>query len=169
MKELIERMQAHFYEDAGCWIWKGAMQAQTKSAVPFMQWRGKVGAVRRHVAVEMGLKLGGKVATHSCGNPLCVNPDHIRVVTRSQFQRELAKRTTHQASPARLAKIAEAKRSKAKLNEQAVAEIRQANEPQQVLAQRYGVSQATISEIKRGLIWRDFSNPFDQLARSLRR
>jgi predicted XRE-type DNA-binding protein len=62
-----------------------------------------------------------------------------------------------------MAKISSVARQHAKLNEQLAEEIRQADGTQREIAKRFGVSQATVSVIKRGKTWRDYNNPFAQL------
>lgn len=165
MKELIERIKAHVVDSEGCWIWKGATQ-NNGSPIPVMGWQGKTNKVRRFLAVSLGLQVEGRVATHKCGNPLCVKPQHVEVVTRSEMQRRIANSTHHQKLASRRARMSETKRSKAKLTAEMVAEIRASTDAQEAIAKRYGVSQATVSEIKRGRLWRDYSNPWQQLMKA---
>ena len=162
MKELIERIKAHVVDKEGCWEWRGAIH-QKVNPVPVMSWKGSTNKVRRFLAIELGVAFEGGVATCKCGNPLCVKPAHIEVITRSELQRRLSARMLHQLQTARRAKISEAKRAKAKLTAEMVQEIRTSTESQAALARRFGVSQATVSEIRRGLTWRDYTNPFSQL------
>jgi predicted XRE-type DNA-binding protein len=60
----------------------------------------------------------------------------------------------------RKSKISIMARHRAKLTVEMAEEIRQAEGKQRDIAKRFGVSQATVSVIKRGLAWRDYNNPF---------
>lgn len=128
-----------------------------------MNFKNQVKPVRRHIAEEMGLKLDGKLVTHKCGNPLCVHPDHIIAITRKKLQQRIAKEQRHQLNPLRLKKISDRARQNAKITLEQANEIRDAEGTQRDIAKRYGISQSTVSVIKRGVTWRDYTNPFTQL------
>ena len=68
---------------------------------------------------------------HECDVPPCINPDHLRLVTIREHQRLHAP----------------------KLTEQEVLEIQAAEGTHQQIAQRYGLSKAYVSQIKRGDHW----------------
>jgi len=75
---------------------------------------------------------------HLCGNPACVNPDHLEAVSHAENVRR-----------GRATKLASAD----------VTEIRRFPEKQQVLADRYGISQSQVSRIKSGASWADVPDP----------
>ncbi len=63
--------------------------------------------------------------------------------------------------PVRSAKIAVAKRAQTgKITLDDARQIRTSDEPVKVLAERYGLSKDRIYRIRRGLAWREYSNPF---------
>ncbi len=144
-----------------CWEWQGALQ--TNAPVPTMNFNGKVGPVRRHIAEHLGLPIEGKLATCNCGNALCVNPDHVVLVTRRKLQQRIAKEIRHAVNPVRMKRLADRARAHSKLTPEQVQAIREASGKQRDIAALFGVSQATVSSIKRGRTWRDYSNPFAQL------
>jgi len=81
---------------------------------------------------------------HSCDNPSCVNPDHLRVGTKSENTKDAIERGQH--------KIGE-NSVKAKLSNIDVAIIRaslEAGISGKVLADKFNVCEATISKIKIG-------------------
>lgn len=162
MNATIEKIYSRIEEDGDCWEWKGAFQSC--GATPMIHWGNKVIAVRRLVAIEMGKNVTGKVVTCSCRNELCVNPDHIMVVTRKQLQVILAKERTYHTSPVRRMRISQIAREKlAKITYEQAMQIRQAEGTQRAIAAMFGVSQATVNKIKLGVTWQDYTNPFVQL------
>lgn len=167
MTRLLERVKAKVVEVGDCWEWQGAMQ--TTSPVPTMNFEGKVKPVRRHLAEAMGLPVQGKLATYRCGNALCVHPDHLMVITRKKLQQRIAKEFKHHANPIRLKKLSDKARARSKLTAELAQAIRDAEGTQRDIAAQYGVTQATVSVIKRGVTWRDYTNPFTQLLGGLAR
>lgn len=166
MSKLIETIKKHAVEVAGCWEWHGAMQMC--GATPVMRWEGKTGAVRRYLAIELGLDLrGGRLATCKCGNWICVNPDHVQTVSRRQLQLRVVKHTKFNTNPVRMMRIAEQARKRSKINMEIAQQIREAEGVQREIAKQYGVSQYTVSCIKRGKTWRDYTNPFTALMKGL--
>lgn len=161
MEHLIERVRKHIEEVGDCWEWFGAMQHT--SPTPMINYKRKVRPVRRLFAEYLGKNVQGKFVTCKCRNELCVNPDHILIVTRQKLQEMVNKERNYTSSPIRRKKLAEKARLRAKLNVELAAEVREAEGTQREIAARYGISQATVSVIKRGVTWRDYTNPFTQL------
>lgn len=83
-------------------------------------------------------------AAHSCGNRLCVNPQHLRWATpkENQSDRE-AHGTTNKGE----------RHGRAKLSLADVVAIRAAGGPQCDIAQQFGIKRQTVSDIKRGRRW----------------
>lgn len=161
MKELIERVRKHIDEVGDCWEWNGAMQSNAPT--PAINWKRRCKPVRRVLAEAMGKAIQGKFVTCKCRNELCVNPDHLMVVTRKRLQEMLSKERNYTSNPVRNKKLADKARLKSKLTSELAAEVREADGTQREIAARFGISQATVSVIKRGKTWRDYSNPFAQL------
>jgi len=96
---------------------------------------------RTQKAHRVALALDGHPATagmevlHSCDNPACVNPRHLRAGTLFENQREAWARNR--------------KKGVRKLSPQDVLAIRTSGERQAVLAKRFGVGQPEISRIQR--------------------
>lgn len=161
MTKLLERIQSHVIEVGECWEWQGSLQS--KSPTPTMNFKNQVKPVRRHLAEAMELKLDGKLVTYKCGNPLCVHPDHIIAITRKKLQQRIAKEQAHHLNPLRRKKISDAARKNGKLTPELAQAIRDADGTQREIAKQFGITQATVSVIKRGVTWRDYTNPFTQL------
>lgn len=66
----------------GCWTWKGAISA---SGYGTMMLLGKTTLAHR-ISYELfkGKIPAGMVIDHKCKNKVCVNPQHLRVVTHKQ-------------------------------------------------------------------------------------
>ena len=158
---LIEKIQRHITPDGDCWQWHGCMQG----ALPTMKHGSKVANVRRLVLIERGTPMTGFIATYTCGNPACVNPEHTARSTRAQMNRRIMADMNSATNTLRVKRIAEIKRrTGAKLSQADVDQIRAADEKQQDLASRYGVTKSLIGKIRRGEVWRTFSaSPFSGL------
>lgn len=159
---LIDTIKKHVVEEGDCWNWTGALQSC--GSVPTIRWQGKVGAVRRFVLLDQGVDLTKRLATYTCGNPSCVNPEHLAPTTRKRVQVRTVAESNYTANPMRRKRLADKARLRSKLTLDQVIAIRAADGTQDAIAARFGVSQATVSVIKLGKTWRDYSNPFARLA-----
>lgn len=77
---------------AGCWEWLGS----TQKGYARLEWKGKNEAGSR---VAFMLQYGpipeGKHVLHDCDNPLCINPDHLRLGTHADNMRDISKHGRH--------------------------------------------------------------------------
>lgn len=89
---LAERFHAKYHIDneTGCWIWTGATDRRGY---------GKIGhnyktRISTHVSLELHghPRPAGLCALHSCDNPRCVNPDHLRWGTLSDNMKDAFER-----------------------------------------------------------------------------
>lgn len=162
-KPLIEKIRRNSVENGDCWYWTGALQ--TTGSVPTMNHMGRVGAVRRFILLEQGVDLGNRLATYTCGNWKCVNPDHVAPATRRALQVRVSAELGYASNPARRKKLSDNARTRAKITQEIANEIRAAEGSQREKAERYNLSQSTISRIMRGTNWIEYSNPFAGLMR----
>lgn len=88
-----------------------------------------------------GLLPKGIVCRHKCDNPLCINLEHIEPGTFAENSNDMRVRGRCNTSFGE-------QRSDAKLTDEQVREIRASDELQDVLAERYNVTQPTILRIK---------------------
>jgi hypothetical protein len=86
---------------------------------------------------------------HSCDNPACVNPAHLFVGTAADNSADMA-RKGRSRNAVRLG----TDHHLAKLTPDRVRAIRADARQQDLIAADHGVSQVTVSRIKRNLIWR---------------
>lgn len=143
--------------DEDCWIWTGARS----SGVPAMQYGGGVVGVRRAILLDRGVTMGRYIAAVKCAEPLCVSPGCVHQISRSTRMRMASEQRGFCQALTRRRKISEAARSRwGRLTLEQVHEIRASSDPQRQLAKRYGISQGTVSAIKRREVWKDYGNPF---------
>ena len=98
------------------------------------------------LALELeGVDVTGHMVLHSCDNPLCCNPDHLRTGTQQENMRDMRSRGRSARGT---------KNVKAKLTEQDVLDIRAiSGMSQKDIADRYGVHQTLISLIMNRKTW----------------
>lgn len=99
-------------------------------------------------------KFPNQVVTTTCKNVRCINPDHLRVVSKKTVFK-----ITDYKNPVRSAKLsAYARATRAKLNMEQAREIRLSDKTHRELALEYGVNKATIGNIKAGRTWKETGN-----------
>jgi hypothetical protein len=99
-------------------------------------------------------KFPNQVVTTNCGNKRCINPDHLRVVSKKTVFK-----ITDYKNPVRSAKLsAYARATRAKLNIEQAREIRLSDKTHRELALEYGVNKNTIRNIKAGITWKETGN-----------
>ena len=153
-EHLIRRL-ANGLDDApegGCWNWR---RTTNSDGYPMLKVAGKMVYAHR-LAYELAV---GQVpdelhVLHSCDNPRCINPAHLSPGTRSQNMKECSERG--RARIPKPIKLGE-QNGAAKLTDVDVRSIRRLlhkGVTQQAIADRFAVTQRTISDIKLGKKWR---------------
>lgn len=132
-----------------CWLWKGDVD---RNGYGVFAYRGK-----RRPAHELALsfttgekRLPKYDTCHSCDNPACCNPSHLRFDTRKANVADMISRGRQQHA--------------SKLTEEDILSIRRRRAHgarQKDLAEQYGVSDGQISMIVRGLRWRSVGGPIE--------
>ena len=78
-------MSAQFWskvdKSGDCWLWTGA---KTKQRYGVLRVGGKLVLAHRFSYELVKPIPDGMILDHTCFNPSCVNPDHLRAVTRKQ-------------------------------------------------------------------------------------
>ena len=166
MSTFIDWVRDRSIEVGDCWEWQGYFTPHGKT--PVSKGKGKLIIVRRVMAIELGLlhTSSKKVTGMRCRNWRCVNPEHLQVMTRQVFiKRALENRAGGKFMAKR--KACEQRRKRAKLTIDQVRAIRASDAKGSKLAIDYGVSEATISLIKRGRIWKEYGGVFANLMESV--
>ena len=126
---------------SGCLEWQGV---KTAGGYGLLRLKGRVLYAHRIacMAHHGPAPADAPHALHSCDNPACFLPAHVRWGTRSENMRDKSMRSERNA--------------KLKLTPEQVAEIRQAlagGETGASIARRFGVGQTAVSKIKCGENW----------------
>jgi len=145
---LPERFWAKVVMAEGCWLWIAGKSSRGYGVLG----DGAGGSIQAHRAsweINFGPIPKGMCVCHRCDVPACVRPSHLFLGTQSENVADMiAKGRRRGGAPTG------ERNGSAKLTEAMVRDIREASGTQQAIAERYGVSQFTVSEIKRGKTWR---------------
>ena len=149
------RARCSVCEDTGCWIWQGAFRGRG----PVARVGNSTVTVRKHIMETLGgAPLNDRLPTNTCGEALCVAPDHLVALTVSELRHQTFARETLAKQLVRRAKAAWSARSRSKLTQPDVDEIMASPDPDQELADRFGVSRGHIRRIRTGQAWKSYSN-----------
>lgn len=149
--------------DSDCWPWSGGFRSQYGSL--WIPGRGDVQATRISVALSGRYVPAGMVALHSCDNPKCVNPRHLKVGTQLENKLDaIAKgRSRGAVGDANIArkhpeKFQGERNGRAKLTAVDVSLIRKLASKglrQRELAEMFSVGKTTVGMLLRGETWRN--------------
>lgn len=154
-----EKLHSFCTEDGDCLLWQ---RSTDMSGLPKFTVK-REGIARtiqpRRVVYEAtkGPILGKLRVTAKCGNPLCLNPEHLALITPGKVVSNTAKRPDV-ARRRHLAGLVCRERSVLDMDK--VREIRASSESTSEIAERYGVGKTTVTDIRKNRRWRDYSNPF---------
>lgn len=132
-----------------CWLWtKATNDAGYGVLRPAGQRTGPAIRAHRYSAELAGMDIVGRQVLHSCDNPPCVNPAHLRPGTNAENSEDAVGRGRIPLG---------SQRPNSRLTEQEVADIKTmlANGTMHKdIAAQYGVNRATITMINTGKSWR---------------
>lgn len=141
-------------EDGQCWEW---MRTISNRGYGKLTVKGR-GAYAHRLAFELGSGSSipdGVDVCHRCDNPRCINPSHLFIGSRSDNMKDCFQKGRSSVLAIESSFPGERNPS-AKLTSSDVVVIRElltAGITQAEIALRFGVSQAQISNIKRGKSW----------------
>lgn len=162
----VDSLKARCVEEGDCWLWEGYVANKTPQVFTRVDGKRSMVSVRkllRELTTGQPQPVGHYGNT--CGNYLCVCPEHTLWKGENAHMRYMAKKRT--VSPMLASKLRRIKveSGRAKLDESKAQEIRMSSESGPVLAERYGISRHMVNRIKRGEAWRDTANPWAGLMR----
>lgn len=139
-----ERFWVLVNKTESCWVWKGTSTkgGYGQFSVPDRAKGRNVLRLAHRISYEManGPIPSGLDALHTCDNPPCVRPDHLFLGTDSDNQRDAVRKGRHVGSR--------------KLTADEVRTVRQSRATALTLATRFGVTRATIYDIRSRKTWR---------------
>lgn len=148
------RLRSRVDFDTGCWHWKqcickGVPQVVIPIEDRYMHMRG-----RRAAAYVAGKRLcKGWQAWGTCESEDCVNPDHVKTGPRAMWAAEMKKRGVWKTPAMQASQRAKNLKRRALTPEQ-VLDILSSEKTGVALAREYGVSQETVSAVRRGKSYR---------------
>lgn len=165
----LEDIKSRCEEVGECWIWKLCLQA----GVPAIRIPRTIDParplvnVRRWWSIQQGKNVAGKLATTSCRDPRCVNPDHIVLLTRKQLQQRAGETMMKNETTARRARRAAARigQGDTKIGPEIARQIRDSDRSSRDWAQELGCSPKTVWLARTNKTWRDLTSPFSGLMR----
>lgn len=143
----VERFHKKYEkQENGCWIWTGGTRPNHRRTLygrHHLDNGSAEGAHRFSYILVNGPIPSGIYICHKCDTPLCVNPDHLFASDHAGNMRDMVQKNRSYRGRGEL------KRGRAKLTDQQAQEIRDMNLSHSKIAEIFGVSQTTISRIKR--------------------
>ncbi len=149
-----ERFWRFVKKTPGCWEWTG--RSKSKKGYGQIGSGGKGGAHvlvhRLSYTIHRGPIPEGMVVMHLCDNPSCVNPAHLKAGTQSENIKH-AVESGRKALPD-LPVFHGTEHHMAKIDENAVRDIRASGKKTSALAEEYGLSYSSIQRIRKRLLWK---------------
>ena len=143
--------------DTRCWEWQGAKR--NKAGYGAFSLKGKViDAHRFSYEYYKGEIPEGLFILHSCDNPSCVNPDHLRAGTARENVRDSIERGTHNFLKPTRTSLKKGHKMSRVLSDEAVAEIRRLisiGKRNVDIIDMMGISKKQVSDIRRGRTYKD--------------
>lgn len=146
------------HADGDCLIWDGAV-AQNSGPAVTSPFTGRTAPARRVLMQALGMDIAGKMATTTCGNPLCMERGHLIAWTRKELQQRTGKGLS--VNVLRSAKLAEVARRRSYLTMEVVRDIRASGLRATDAAKRWNIPLQTAARVIRHDSWREYAgNPF---------
>ena len=131
-----------------CWEWTAATNDRGYGVMrPAGQRSGPTVKAHRYSAELAGMDIDGRHVLHSCDNPPCVNPSHLRPGTDAENMGDAKERERVPRG---------SRRPESRLTESQVRDIKRLladGAMHKDIAARYGVNRATITMINTGKTW----------------
>lgn len=154
----IDYILSRCVEEGDCLMWTGHV---SKDRLPIItENRAKKSARRKLYEAIKGAELPkNKIVRMKCGNHLCMNPDHLQVLTIAQARKADGKAGRY-STPIMQITRTRSSRARGKLTLEQAREIRASSLSLRKLSEIYGVDKSNIAHIKNGKAWADHENPF---------
>lgn len=146
-----QRFWAKVDKSGDCWIWKG--ESDREGYGRFVKAGRRIGAHRVSLALSTNRVEPTLFVLHSCDNPPCVNPAHLRYGTHVENMKDMTSRNRG----ASVSRMRGEGNHHAKLTASEVLAIRAelaAGVRNRDIVKRYGISAQTVSNIRSRTTWR---------------
>lgn len=131
----------HPEPNTGCWLWGGARAGKGYGVMGLGRSGSKLeGAHRVSYTLHCGPIGEGLHVLHRCDVPWCVNPDHLFLGTVRQNALDMVRKNR---SPKRRLTFSQAQ------------EIARSDEPNRVLARRFGVDECSVLDVRKRRTFRE--------------
>lgn len=145
-------------EEGDCLIWRGHVSEDKLPIVS--EKRVKKSARRKLYEAIKGVELTRRqLVRTTCGDHLCMNPEHLKVMDVAKVRKEDAKRGSYSTPTMNAARV-RTSRARGKLTIEQVREIRASTLTLVKLAAIYGVDKSVVGRIRRNEAWIDEASPF---------
>jgi len=136
-----------------CWIWTGAKTLNGYGTIGLGSKKdGKEMSHRLSYKIHKGEIPDGMYILHSCDNPSCVNPDHLRFGTAKENTHDAMDKNRFIKPPIHVGE----NNPKAKITAEQAREIRDNNHIKaKYYAEKYSLHISTVLRIRRGRTWKD--------------
>lgn len=149
-RNTVESLKAKTVISANeCWEWQGCKNKYGYGRT--MRHPKNIFTHRLMYELYYGLKPGKSVVMHTCDNPPCINPDHLRIGTHTENMQDMTNK-------GRRVSLGGESNPSAKLTKSKVTEIREMCKKgvyARDIAPMFGISMATVYHIKNGRIWKE--------------
>jgi len=135
--------------ESGCWIWLGSTDRKGYGRIcinykDYAAHRLSYQIYKGDIPSEMSV-------LHDCDTPSCVNPSHLHLGTQRDNLREMTERKRRSIGCKNQQGV---KNGRSKLTDELILEIRSDERRQIDIAKDYGITQASVSSIKRLETWK---------------
>lgn len=139
-------------EEVGeCWIWQAGKSHKIPHLRATIDGQKKSMSVKRWIAeYHLKLDIKGKLITSSCFEHCCVNPDHIKVVSRKKLQQMWTDKLQFQQSATNKIKQSIARQKQFPRSDDLIQRILESNESCVKIAKKEGVSKTFVNNVKTG-------------------
>lgn len=150
---IVERFWSKVNKTDTCWLWVGAKQ--TSGYGRFWDGERNDGAHRFSYRLNTGEIPEGKAILHTCDNPCCVNPYHLKVGTQKENMQDMYEKNRNRSKDTYKSG---AEHCNAKLTSEDVIDIRRLYKAGEYssyeLGDKYDVHRTTINRIIREEIYK---------------
>lgn len=135
----------------GCWEWQ---RTRNNAGYGTLTIAGRARYAHRLAFELAGGEIGvGEVVLHSCDNPACLNPEHLRAGTQSDNMKDCSRKGRARIPSPRMIGESNGAARLTTLDVRAIRNRLASGHSQELIASAFRVSQSTISAIARGRAW----------------